>query len=54
MEYRVICEDGLLFLMNEGYHIDWIIDTKAEKVYNTSKMKKISKPQPLDTNENRS
>lgn len=51
MEYRVICDDGLLFLMNEGYHIDWIIDTKDEKVYNTSKLQTLPK---LNTNENRS
>lgn len=51
MEYRVICDDNLLFLMNEGYHIDWIIDTETEKVYNTSKLQKLPK---LKTNENRS
>ena len=52
-DYRVICDGDLLFLMNNGYHIDWIIDTKAEKVYNTSKMKNISNPKPLKVNEDR-
>lgn len=52
-DYRVICDGELLFLMNNGYHIDWIIDTKEEKVYNTSKMKNISKPKPLKADENR-
>lgn len=37
-DYRVICDGDLLFIMNSGYHIDWIIDKKEEKVYNTSKM----------------
>lgn len=52
MNYRVIEEDDLLFLMNNGYHIDWIIDTKTEKVYNTSKIK-IYNPKPINTDENR-
>jgi len=52
-DYRVICDGDLLFIMNSGYHIDWIIDTKEEKVYNTSKIKNISNPKPLKVDENR-
>lgn len=52
-DYKVICDGDLLFLMNCGYHIDWIIDTKDEKVYNTSKISPIKEPSKLHTDEDR-